>query len=80
MHAPPTLAAILQRLVLLQHCLQSTLFFSSLAGAIASETMHSICSGPTAGNTRPTVDWNRHQKNLNRKNPGKRFILPMLVC
>jgi hypothetical protein len=80
MHAPPTFAAILQRLVLFQHCLQPALFFSCIAGAITGKTLNSICSRPATGNTRPTVDWNTHQKNLKRKKPGKRFILPILVC
>ena len=42
--------------------------------------MNSICSRPATLCTWPTVDWNLHQKNLNRKNPGKRFMVPVLVC
>jgi hypothetical protein len=80
MHAPPALTAILQRLVLIQHCLQSALLFSCIAGAITGEALNSICSRPATGNTWPTVDWDAHQKNLMRKKPGKRFILPVLVC
>ena len=80
MHAASTLTAILQRLVLLQHCLQSALLFSSIAGAITVKALNSVCSRPATGNTWPTVDWDAHQKNLIRKNPGKRFILPVRVC
>lgn len=80
MHAPPTLTAILQRLVLFQQTLHPQLLFSSIAGAITGEAVDRVCSRSATLCTWPTVDWDLHQKNLNRKNPGRRFITPVLVC
>jgi hypothetical protein len=60
--------------------LQSQLRLSGITGAITLEAIDGVGGDAAALDAAAAVDWNLHQKKRTRKNPGRRFITPVLVC
>jgi hypothetical protein len=60
--------------------LQPQLLLPGLAGAITLEAVDGVSGDAAALDAAATVDWNLHQKKRTRKNPGRRFNTPVLVC
>jgi len=60
--------------------LHPQLCFSGIAGAVTLEAVDGIGGDTAALDAAAAVDWNLHQKKRKRKNPGRRFILPIRVC
>jgi hypothetical protein len=60
--------------------LQPQLSFSCIAGAITLKAVDGIGGDGAALDAAATVDRNLHQKKRTRKNPGRRFNTPVLVC
>jgi hypothetical protein len=66
--------------VLFQQMLQPQLRSSCITGAVTLEAVDGVGSDVAALDAAATVDWNLHQKKRTRKNPGRRFNTPVLVC